>query len=60
MAKAWRPITLLSTLGKKTKVGIKELNAAMALKRIRLLTLVIVRQLFHATVAPVINYALII
>ena len=44
----------------KAKIDIKGLKAAMALKRMRLLTLLIARQLFHATVALVINYALII
>ena len=44
----------------KAKIGIKELKAATALKRMRSLTLLIVRQLFHATVALVIKYALII
>ena len=41
----------------KAKIGTKGLKAAMALKRIRSLTPLTARQLFHATVAPVINYA---
>ena len=44
----------------KAKIGTKELKAAIALKRMRSLTLLIVRQLFHATVALVTNYVLII
>ena len=44
----------------KVKIDMKGLKAAIALKRMRSLTLLIVRQMFHAIVAPVINYVLII
>ena len=44
----------------RTVIGIKGLKAAMALKRIRLLTLSSARQLFHTTVTLVTNYALTI
>ena len=44
----------------KVKIDMKGLKAAIALKRMRSLTLLIVRQMFHAIVASVINYVLII
>ena len=42
----------------KTKISTKGLKAAMALKRIRSLAPSTARQLFYATVAPVVDYAL--
>ena len=41
----------------KTQIGTKKLKAAMALKRMRSLPPATARQFFHATVAPVIDYA---
>ena len=44
----------------KIKLGTKGLKAAMALRQIQFLAPATARQLFHATVASVINYALTI
>ena len=41
----------------KTKLGTKGLKAAMALRRMQSLAPATARQLFHATVAPIIDYA---
>ena len=42
------------------KVSYKELKVALTLKRMRVLTLSIIRQLFGAFVPPVIDYALLV